>query len=90
MDREIALLESDLNCLLREKEVTEQQFNTRRQQLLQLTMNVPPTSQRATELIMQMVQLNSECRRELDKITSQIFFTRHALNRRRSQQGGQM
>jgi hypothetical protein len=83
--QEIANLESELNCLNREKEVKEQQYERKRQELLQLS-SVAITGQRHTELIRQMVELNSQWRRDSDKLNTQIFYTTHALNRKKRNQ----
>ena len=83
--REIANLESELNCLRREKEVLEQNYNRRKQELLQLSM-AAITGERHTELIREMVILNSGFRRESDKLSNQIYYTTNALNARRRNQ----
>jgi hypothetical protein len=84
MNREIAELESELNCLKREKEVMEQNFERRRNQLLQQT-RMATTGEQHTQLIRQMVELNSQCRQEHMKMNAKIFFATNALNAKRRQ-----
>jgi hypothetical protein len=83
--REIFELESDLNCLQREKEILDTEFNRRKDELLQLSRNAT-TGERHTELIRQMVELKSQYFRQNDKIKTQIYYTTHALNRKKSEQ----
>jgi hypothetical protein len=82
--REIANLESELNCLQREKEVKLQQYETKRRELLQQS-SVAITGERHTELIRQMIEINSQWRRDSDRLNTQILYTNHALNKKRSQ-----
>jgi hypothetical protein len=85
MEREIALLESDVNYLKREKEVMEQNYNRRKQQLLDQSMSAI-TGERHTQLIREMVELNSQFRQETWKINAKITFALQALNRKRREQ----
>jgi hypothetical protein len=86
MDRQIALLESDLNCLKREREVLEEQYNRRKQNLLDQSLNAI-TGERHTQLIRQMVELSSQFRQELWRINAKITYAQLALsNKKREQQ----
>jgi hypothetical protein len=89
MDREIALLESDVNCLKREKEVMEQQYNWRKQLLLDQSMNAI-TGERHTQLIREMVELNSRFRQESWRLNAKITFALQALNRKKQEQQQQL
>jgi len=77
--REIAELETNLNGYLREKEVLDQNYNTRKDQLIQLSQRAP-SFERGTELIREMMTLNSEWRRASDKLNNQIYYTRQIIN----------
>jgi hypothetical protein len=85
MDRQIALLESDLNCLKREKEVLEEQYNRRRQQLLEHSMRAI-TGERHTQLIREMVELSSQFRQESWRLNAKITFAMQALNKQKREQ----
>ena len=85
MEREIAMLESEINCLKREKEIMEQEYQRRRDQLLQQSRQVP-TGERAAELIRQMVELNSKWRQDNDRMSSKIYCATAALNTKKRQQ----
>jgi hypothetical protein len=84
MNREILNLESEVNCLKREKEVLEQQYNNKKLQLLQLSSQAI-TGERHTELIRQMVDLGSQYRRESDRLNTKLRFAMHDLNRKKNQ-----
>jgi hypothetical protein len=79
MNRDLLNLESEVNCLKREKEIMDQQFNARKQQLLQMS-STAISGERHTELIRQMVELGSQHRRDSDKINTKIMFAIHDLN----------
>ena len=80
--REIAELETNLNGYLREKEVLDQNYNTRKDQLIQLSQRAPSFEQ-GTELIREMMTLNSEWRRASDRLNNQIYYTREIINSKR-------
>jgi len=63
MDRELAILESDLNCLKREREVMEQNFERRKQQLLHQSMSAV-SQKRHGELVRQLIELNNQLQQE--------------------------
>jgi len=63
MDRELAILESDLNCLKREREVMEQNFERRKQQLLHQSMSAV-SQERHGELVRQLIELNNQLQQE--------------------------
>jgi hypothetical protein len=84
MNREIAELESELNCLKREKEVLEQNSERRRNQLL-IQSRMATSGAQHTELIRQMVELNSQSRQEHMKINAKIYFATNALNAKKRQ-----
>jgi len=72
--REIARLESDLNYFKREKEVMEQQFDRKRQQILD-QLKVPSADKpedKARDMVISMTNLNMEYRRECEKINTKI------------------
>jgi hypothetical protein len=86
MNREIALLESDLNCLKRELEIKQEQYNRRKQQLVDQSMNAI-TGERHTELIRQMVELHSQFHQETIRMNARIYSTTVALSiKKRDQQ----
>jgi hypothetical protein len=85
MDRQIALLESDVNCFKREREVLEEQYNRRRQLLLDQSMNAI-TGERHTQLIREMVELSSQFRQECWKLDAKIRFALQALNNKKREQ----
>ncbi len=82
--RDIAELESNLNCYLREKEVLDQNYNMRKEQLVQLSERAP-SFERGTELIREMMTLNSEWRRASDRLNNQIYYTRQIINSKKQQ-----
>ena len=82
--REIAELETNLNGYLREKEVLDQNYNTRKEQLVQLSERTP-SFERGTELIREMMILNSEWRRASDRLNNQIYYTRQIINSKKQQ-----
>jgi len=85
MERQVALLESDLNCLKREREVMDQNYNRRKHHLLaQSTMAI--NEQRRSELICQITVLDNEWRQETIRMNSKIYFAIQELNNKRRQQ----
>jgi hypothetical protein len=84
MDRQLALLESDVNCFKREKEVMEQNFNRRRQQLLDQSMHAVIVQQH-NELIRQLMELNNQHQQDLLRINSKIYNAIVALNNKKRQ-----
>ncbi len=81
-DREIARLESDLNCCKREKEVMEQNFDRRRQRILnqmRAASSQPNAADIARNLMMETMALDREYSRESEKMNNKIFEARQAL-----------
>jgi hypothetical protein len=85
--REIARLESDLNYFKREKEVMEQQFDRKRQQILD-QLKVPSADKpedKARDMVISMTNLNMEYRRECEKINTKINTAQQELARKKLQ-----
>ncbi len=81
----IDLQESDLNYLLREKEVSEQNYNIKQAELFQQS-RMAQTGQRATELMREMIILNNNWRRQCDNLNTRITHVRQVLYRLNQQQ----
>jgi hypothetical protein len=83
--RAIARLESDLNYYKREKEVMEQQFANKRQQILD-QIRIPSSDKpedRARDMVISITNLNLEYRRECEKIDGKINTVKQELNRQK-------
>jgi hypothetical protein len=69
---QIARLENELNCLKREKEEIDNQYQQRRQAILNLMSTTPPTIERAREMVNGMTEVNSDYRWKSSQINSKI------------------
>jgi len=76
-NQEILNLESELNCLKREREILGNNFEARRRNLLD-QMRRSPSSQMNVQLINEIGQLNAEMRRTMDMMEARIFNARQA------------
>jgi hypothetical protein len=85
MERQIAILESDINCLKREKEVEEQNYNRRKQFLLAQSM-MAISEQRRREFFRQLMELDQQWREENNKMNLKIYLATQALNDKKRQQ----
>ncbi len=77
--REKATLESHLNSYKQERAIIEQRFERGRQQILNLMMTSPPTSERARNMLTSMTELTNQYRWELGQINSKIRDVEEAL-----------
>jgi hypothetical protein len=84
LQRDIALLESELNHFKREKEIVDQEYNRRKNQLLELS-RMATTSERHTELIRQMVELGSRWRQAVFNLNDKIYVRTQELNCKKRQ-----
>ena len=75
--REIARLESELNCLKREREVLDNECERRRCQLTD-QMKMSTTAERSLSFVNQILHLNNEHFRNKEIINRRIYETRQA------------
>ncbi len=83
--REIALLESDLNCCKREREVMEQQYHQRRERIrdrMRSASNQPNSTEITRNLMMEMMALDREYRMADEKMSNKVLEARLALIRK--------
>ncbi len=73
--QQILNLESELNCLKREREVMVNEFERKRRALLD-ELRSSTSTQRNVQLVNEIGQLNSEHTRRLDNINGKIFQAR--------------
>jgi hypothetical protein len=82
---EIPRLQNELNSLKREKEMIDQDYQQRRQAILNLMSTTPPTIERAREMVNGMTQVNNEYRWKSSQINSKIQETQMELLRKMQQ-----
>jgi hypothetical protein len=76
-NQELLNLESELNCLKREREILTNNFEARRRNLLD-QMRRSQSSQMNVQLVYEIGQLNAEMRRTMDTMEAKIFNARQA------------
>jgi hypothetical protein len=76
-NQELLNIESELNCLKREREVLGNNFEARRRNLLD-QMRRSQSSQTNVQLINEIGQLNNEMKRAMDAMDVKIFNVRQA------------
>ena len=82
--QDLANLESEVNCLQREREVLDREWETKRRQLMD-QMRIATPGQRSdvtVELINQLAQLNNEFGRKRETINQKINETRQAYSKK--------
>jgi hypothetical protein len=75
-NRELARLESDLNYYKRDKEVMEQQFDRKRQEILN---HIKRPGVNCEEMVKAMTTLNREYQTECDKMNQKINDAKQAI-----------
>jgi len=76
-NQELLNLESELNCLKREREILPNNFEGRRRFLLD-QMRMSRSTERNVQLINEIGQLDAEMKRAMDALEVKIFNARQA------------